>query len=386
MVLKGKKRVGSLSIIRERNKIMNCFVGSGIGVRRARFHATFRPSSISSILLRPQSHFKNCETSFREVASLLLRCIVVAAFGILIFLVQIESAWTEASTETFSYEYQIFEDTDVFSKPDLRSEKQMTLEAGEKVMLKKWEPIGNKSTGRFIEVFYESELEEGFQSGFVPTQKINRNLISRVGNGVRTKAPGALGNRIKSERFMGLGLGFSYLSQSKAEFEMSDFTTYEIETLQSITPYFELAYGGQLSERFFLVGSVNYRTTSFEGKARQKNGAPGLAPYTIIKKQTLLGGSLFLQRLLFGTRLWMGAGGELGLGQSVLVKVNGEVAPTSDQDKPFFAMGLVGFGYKFHPISRLRIRFEPEIRFGVIGSTTPLTLLGQAQLNIQKVW
>jgi hypothetical protein len=173
---------------------------------------------------------------------------------------------------------------------------------------------------------------------------------------------------------IGLGAAIvgSYLRQGKGQFELPDGTEYQLSVFESKSFFLSVFADFPINERWAARASVVLRQTHFRGSAEQLNTGNPNNTHTIERDQQLLGMGIAVKRYLNRSRYWLGGGVEMGQGTNVTIKIDGQDAPTSDRDLPFFAICFLGTGGDWKLFGPVYL--VPDFRVGVIGTIRPPAL------------
>lgn len=268
---------------------------------------------------------------------------------------------------------QVLEELAVYADANLKSAVISRLNRGDMVV------ISPKIYGRFRKVLITYKGKP--TGGYVLITQIKRSQIrEREVEEENGRKP------YKSDYAVGVAVVGSYLRQGESSFQLSDNTAYQTSVFMSTSFFMSIFADMPLNLRWSLRPYLTLRTTKFKGTAIQQNAAPGTTRKNVSREQSLTGVGLLAKRYSEGGGWWWGGGAELAMGNKVTVKVDGIEVPTSDEDKPFFLMGSVAAGGDIPIPGFKKLYLVPDVRLGLIGTTTPMTLFFESFIGVGYLW
>jgi hypothetical protein len=259
----------------------------------------------------------------------------------------------------------------VLSQPEVGSRVLTKLKPNDQV------PIFDSTVGRYKKV---SVMLNGMAfDGYIDAKKIRKSQI------IISKTTNDKQGLYRGKYRLGLALVVSQLNQGQSEFEMSDGTTYENSSFKSTHYFFSAFTDLNLKTQWGLRLHAGLRATKFKGTTDQKDAVIA-SPKSIIRSQNLLALGATIKRYpTINSVWWWGVGGELAFGSDVTVKISGVTVPTQEKDRPFFAIGFLALGGEISTPFK-KFYFVPDVRLGLIGTTSPMTTLAESFLGVAYVF
>lgn len=266
-------------------------------------------------------------------------------------------------------ELEVLEDLPVFAKPRLTSNPVGHLQKGDFAI------ISTEVVGGFRRVWISADGEE--IEGFVSLKSIRRSVIKKPGSN-------GFGRLYTSKVSYGVAMIPNYLRQGEGHFSLSDNSEYKTSNFESVGSYFGLFADIPLNADWGLRPYLSYRQTFFTGSATQTNSlSPTPSNPKVSRKQTLFSAGVSVKKnWISGGSFWWGGGAEFGKGQSLELKLDGQLMPTTNQDLPIFFIGYGAVGWNTSLLNSRHFYFVPELKLGMIGTTSPFTAVVEAWLPI----
>lgn len=292
---------------------------------------------------------------------------------VLIFLLGIGCRLVSAAEAPL--ELHVLENIPVYAKPQEKARQISELREGDVV------PIANEIKGdyRKVRVLFKGKKV----NGYIKTEDIfSSQILPRGGKKTAFKL-------YKQGQFsLGLALMVSYMRQGEGEFSLSDGQHYATSVFTSTTYFLSLFTDFAVNENWSIRAFGTLRTAEFSGTSTQSDSFGGATnELKTERKHTFLGGGLIAKYYPnIEGQFWYGPGFEMARGRSVTVIVENQEVNSNQKTIPFFAMAFAALGGDFSIGLVEDLYFVPDLRLGVVGSTSPLTFFLDATLALGYVF